>query len=148
VFSSNLPLVEALERGAEVGARSGLRARHVIGGEPKQQWGPVANEKRPVLRTPAPIRNRIGRGRVHPLAQKNDGAGRRARDALAAVDGARRPRPPGQSRPCTGPAMQDEDGFACPITMTFAVVPALRAPAELARRVGALVTATNIRTRA
>ncbi len=34
-------------------------------------------------------------------------------------------------------AMQAEAGFACPITMTFAVVPALRATARAGGRVGA-----------
>ena len=40
-------------------------------------------------------------------------------------------------------AMQAEAGFACPITMTFAVVPALRATPELAREWEPLVTATT-----
>ncbi len=34
-------------------------------------------------------------------------------------------------------AMQAEAGFCCPITMTFAVVPALRATARAGGRVGA-----------
>jgi putative acyl-CoA dehydrogenase len=40
-------------------------------------------------------------------------------------------------------AMQAEAGFCCPITMTFAVVPALRAQAELAAEWEPLVTATT-----
>src|SRR5438046_3953465 len=40
-------------------------------------------------------------------------------------------------------AMQAEAGFACPITMTFAVVPALRAQPELAAEWEPLVTATS-----
>jgi putative acyl-CoA dehydrogenase len=40
-------------------------------------------------------------------------------------------------------AMQAEAGFACPITMTFAVVPALRANAELAAEWEPLVTANT-----
>ena len=40
-------------------------------------------------------------------------------------------------------AMQAEAGFACPITMTFAVVPALRAQPELAAEWEPLVTATT-----
>jgi putative acyl-CoA dehydrogenase len=40
-------------------------------------------------------------------------------------------------------AMQAEAGFCCPITMTFAVVPALRAQAELAAEWEPLVTATS-----
>ena len=40
-------------------------------------------------------------------------------------------------------AMQAEAGFCCPITMTFAVVPALRAQPELAAEWEPLVTATN-----
>ena len=40
-------------------------------------------------------------------------------------------------------AMQAEAGFACPITMTFAVVPALRAQPELAAEWEPLLTATT-----
>jgi putative acyl-CoA dehydrogenase len=40
-------------------------------------------------------------------------------------------------------AMQAEAGFACPITMTFAVLPALRAQPELLAEWGPLVTATT-----
>ena len=40
-------------------------------------------------------------------------------------------------------AMQAEAGFCCPITMTFAVVPALRAQPELAAEWEPLVTATS-----
>ncbi len=40
-------------------------------------------------------------------------------------------------------AMQAEAGFACPITMTFAVVPALRATPALAAEWEPLVTATT-----
>src|SRR4029077_8693797 len=40
-------------------------------------------------------------------------------------------------------AMQAEAGYACPITMTFAVVPALRAQPELAVEWEPLVTATT-----
>jgi putative acyl-CoA dehydrogenase len=40
-------------------------------------------------------------------------------------------------------AMQAEAGFACPITMTFAVVPALRAQPELAAEWEPLVTASH-----
>ena len=40
-------------------------------------------------------------------------------------------------------AMQAEAGFACPITMTFAVVPALRAQPELAAEWEPLITATT-----
>ncbi len=40
-------------------------------------------------------------------------------------------------------AMQAEAGFACPITMTFAVVPALRAQPELAAEWEPLLTATS-----
>ena len=40
-------------------------------------------------------------------------------------------------------AMQAEAGYACPITMTFAVVPALRAQPELAAEWEPLLTATS-----
>src|ERR1700747_614385 len=60
VFSSNLPLTEALERegGGWVRERAAELGR-VIGGEPQMLWGRLANENKPVLRTHDRYGNRI-----------------------------------------------------------------------------------------
>src|ERR1700693_1735205 len=52
VFASNLPLVEAVEReGAGWVSERASALGRVIGGDPQQLWGRLANENRPVLRT-------------------------------------------------------------------------------------------------
>jgi putative acyl-CoA dehydrogenase len=143
VFSSNLPLVEALER--EGGGWATERAATLgqfVGGEPQQYWGRLANENKPILRTHDRYGHRIDEVDFHPAWHKlmqmgienelhslpwtsEEPAAHVARAALYMT------------------AMQAEAGYACPITMTFAVVPALRATPELAREWEPLVTATT-----
>jgi putative acyl-CoA dehydrogenase len=132
VYSSNLPLVEAVAReGADwITARAAELGRFV-GGEPQQSWGRLANENRPVLRTHDRYGNRIDEVEFHPAWHQlmkmgvenelhslpwtsDEPSAHTARAALYMT------------------AMQAEAGFCCPITMTFAVVPALRAQPELA----------------
>jgi putative acyl-CoA dehydrogenase len=143
VFSSNLPLVEALQRegGGWVAERAAALGRFV-GGEPQQSWGRLANENRPVLRTHDRYGNRIDEVEFHPSWHNLMQMG--VEHEL-------------HSLPWTSPepaahvaraglymtAMQAEAGFACPITMTFAVVPALRATPALAAEWEPLVTATT-----
>src|SRR5437660_3437782 len=143
VFSSNLPLVEAVERegaGWVRGSRAELGS--LTGGKRQTVWGRLANENKPVLRTFDRYGNRIDEVEFHPawhqlmkLGVENElhslpwtshePAAHVARAALYMT------------------AMQAEAGFACPITMTFAVVPALRAQPELAAEWEPLVTATT-----
>jgi putative acyl-CoA dehydrogenase len=143
VFSSNLPLVEAVGReGAGWVLERASALGRVIGGEPQQLWGRLANENRPVLRTHDRYGNRIDEVEFHPAWHQlmrlgvehelhslpwtsEEPAAHAARAALYMT------------------AMQAEAGFACPITMTFAVVPALRAQPELAAEWEPLVTATT-----
>jgi putative acyl-CoA dehydrogenase len=132
VYSSNLPLVEAVKReGASwIGERAAALGRFV-GGEPQQSWGRLANENEPVLRTFDRYGNRIDEVEFHPAWHQlmrmgvenelhslpwtcDEPTAHTARAALYMT------------------AMQAEAGFCCPITMTFAVVPALRAQPELA----------------
>jgi putative acyl-CoA dehydrogenase len=143
VFSSNLPLVEALER--EGGGWARERAAELgrfVGGLPQQWWGRLANENRPVLRTHDRYGNRVDEVEFHPAWHNLMKMG--VEHEL-------------HSLPWTSPepashvaraalymtAMQAEAGFACPITMTFAVVPALRAQPELAAEWEPLITATT-----
>ncbi len=143
VFSSNLPLVEALQR--EGGGWAKERAAELgkfVGGKPQQYWGRQANENKPILRTHDRYGNRIDEVEFHPAWHRlmamgvenelhslpwttSEPAGHVARAGLYMT------------------AMQAEAGFACPITMTFAVVPALRATPALAAEWEPLVTATT-----
>src|SRR5439155_4829036 len=67
VYSSNVPLVEAVERegAAWIGARAAALGRFV-GGAPQQSWGRLANENKPVLRTHDRYGNRIDEVEFHP----------------------------------------------------------------------------------
>jgi putative acyl-CoA dehydrogenase len=143
VFSSNLPLVEATRReGANWALQRGVALGQRIGGEPQQCWGRLANENKPVLKTHDRYGNRIDEVEFHPawhklmklgvehelhaLPWRTEQAGAHAARAALYMT-----------------AMQAEAGFACPITMTFAVLPALRAQPELLAEWGPLVTATS-----
>ena len=131
LFDDNLPLVEALTR--EGGGWALERCRQVgaaWGGAPVR-WGFEANEHPPRLRTFDRYGHRIDEVEFHrawhdllglavshelhslPWTSASPGA-HVARTAMYLT------------------AAQPEGGFACPITMTFAAVPALRASPELA----------------
>jgi putative acyl-CoA dehydrogenase len=143
VFSSNLALVEAVEReGAGWVRERAAGLGRLVGGEPQQLWGRLANENRPVLRTHDRYGNRIDEVDFHPAWHKlmkmgvehelhslpwtsEEPFAHTARAALYMT------------------AIQAEAGFACPITMTYAVVPSLRAHPELAAEWEPLVTATS-----
>jgi putative acyl-CoA dehydrogenase len=143
VFSSNVPLTEALER--EGGGWARERAAELgllVGGEPQALWGRLANENEPVLRTFDRYGNRIDEVEFHPawhqlmkLGVENELHSLPWTSAEPAAHVAR--------AALYMTAMQAEAGFACPITMTFAVVPALRAQPELAAVWEPLVTATR-----
>jgi len=143
VYSSNLPLVEAVKReGAGwVSERAAVLGRFV-GGEPQQLWGRLANENPPVLRTFDRYGHRIDEVDFHPAWHQLMTMG---------VENELHSLPWTSSEPFAHTAraalymtaMQAEAGFACPITMTFAVVPALRAQPELAAEWEPLVTAST-----
>jgi putative acyl-CoA dehydrogenase len=143
VFSSNLPLVEATEReGAGWIAERASALGRFVGGEPQQTWGWQANENKPVLHTHDRYGNRIDEVEFHPAWHQLMKMGVehelhalpwRSEEPLAHTARA--------AMYMTG--MQAEAGYACPITMTFAVVPALRAQPELAAEWEPLVTATT-----
>ncbi len=148
VFSTNTPLVEAVEReGAGwVTERASALGRFVgekdgVGGSPIE-WGRLANENKPVLHTFDRYGHRIDEVEFHPAWHQlmrmgvehelhslpwtsEEPFAHTARAALYMT------------------AMQAEAGFCCPITMTFAVVPALRAQPELAAEWEPLVTSTS-----
>ena len=145
VFSDNTPLVEATGReGAAWVLERASALGELIGGEPQQLWGRLANENKPVLRTFDRYGNRIDEVEFHPAWHQLMQLG--VQHELHALPWRE------QDRPATHvaraalymTAMQAEAGFACPITMTFAVVPALRAQPELAAEWEPLVTATDV----
>jgi putative acyl-CoA dehydrogenase len=143
VFSSNLPLVEALERegGGWASERASALGR-LVGGEPQQQWGRLANENRPVLHTHDRYGNRIDEVEFHPAWHELMKLG--VEHELHSLPWTSDEPAPHTARAALYmTAMQAEAGFACPITMTFAVVPALRAQPELAAEWEPLVTATT-----
>ncbi len=145
VFSSNLPLVEAVQReGAGwVSERASELGRFVgAHGGPQHEWGRLANENKPVLRTFDRYGHRIDEVEFHPAWHQLMSMG---------VEHELHSLPWTSDEPFAHTAraalymtaMQAEAGFACPITMTFAVVPALRAQPELAAEWEPLVTATT-----
>jgi putative acyl-CoA dehydrogenase len=143
VFASNLPLVEATQReGASWVAQRASELGVIVGGEPQQLWGRLANENKPVLHTHDPYGNRIDEVEFHPAWHQLMKLG---------VEHELHSLPWTSSEPSAHAAraalymtaIQAEAGFACPITMTFAVLPALRAQPELLAEWGPLVTATT-----
>ena len=142
LFTDNVPLVEALEReGGGWAADRAVEAGAFWGGEP-MAWGERANTHTPVLRTHDRYGNRIDEVEFDPSWHQLMAAG--VRDELHALpwrtdrEGAHVAR----AALYIG-AMQAEAGFACPTTMTFAAVPALRMQPELAAEWEPLLTATT-----
>ncbi|HEY4451399.1 MAG TPA: isovaleryl-CoA dehydrogenase [Solirubrobacteraceae bacterium] len=143
VFASNTPLVEAVQReGAGWVSERASALGRLVGGAPQQEWGPLANQNRPVLRTHDRYGHRIDEVEFHPAWHQLMSMG---------VEHELHSLPWTSTEPFAHTAraamymtaMQAEAGFACPITMTFAVVPALRAQPELAAEWEPLLTATS-----
>jgi putative acyl-CoA dehydrogenase len=143
VFESNTPLVEATEREGAGWVRERASALgKLIGGEPQQQWGRLANENKPILRTHDRFGNRIDEVEFHPAWHKLMALG---------VEHELHSLPWTSSEPFAHTAraalymtaMQAEAGYACPITMTFAAIPALRAQPELAAEWEPLLTSRS-----
>ncbi len=143
VFSSNRPLVEATEREGAGWVRE--RASELglfVGGAPQQLWGPQANENKPVLRTFDRYGHRIDEVDFHPAWHELMRMGvEHELHSLPWIS--EQPYAHTARAALYMTAMQAEAGFACPITMTFAVVPALRAQPELAAEWEPLVTANT-----
>jgi putative acyl-CoA dehydrogenase len=143
VFASNLPLVEAVEReGAGWVSERASALGRFVGGEPQQLWGRLANEHKPSLHTHDRYGNRIDEVEFHPAWHQLMRMG--VEHELHCLPWTSSEPSPHTARAALYmTAMQAEAGFCCPITMTFAVVPALRAQPELAAEWEPLVTATT-----
>jgi putative acyl-CoA dehydrogenase len=143
VYSSNLPLVEAVDReGAGWVTERAAALGQFIGGAPLKDWGRLANENRPILRTHDRYGNRIDEVEFHPAWHKLMTMG--VENELHSLPWTSEEPSPHTARAALYmTAIQAEAGYACPITMTFAVVPALRAQPELAAEWEPLLTATT-----
>jgi putative acyl-CoA dehydrogenase len=143
VFASNTPLVEAVEReGAGAISERASALGRLVGGEPQQQWGRLANENEPVLRTFDRYGHRIDEVEFHPAWHSLMALG--VEHELHSLPWtSEEPAAHAERAALYMTAMQAEAGFCCPITMTFAVVPALRSQPELAAEWEPLVTATH-----
>ena len=131
LFSENRPLVEALEReGAAWAVEQATSLGEQLDGEPAE-WARLANENPPRLRTHDRFGNRIDEVEFHPawhsLLAMSVGHGAHALSWREARDGAQVAR-----AALFYLVAQVEAGHTCPLSMTHAAVPALRAQPELA----------------
>ena len=142
LFQTNRPLVEATEReGAGWILERASSLGRQWGGGPLR-WGYQANENPPRLRTHDRYGNRIDEVEFHPAWHSL---------MALAVEAELHALPWRSSEPGAHAAraalymtaIQAEAGFACPITMTYAAVPALRTEPELAAEWVPLLTATH-----
>jgi len=143
VFESNTALVEATEReGAGWVRERASDLGRLIGGTPQQEWGRLANENKPVLRTFDRFGNRIDEVEFHPAWHQLMQMGV-ANELHSLPWTSEEPAPHTARAALYATAMQAEAGFCCPITMTFAVIPALRAQPELAAEWEPLLMSTS-----
>jgi putative acyl-CoA dehydrogenase len=131
LFTENRPLVSAIRREGAAWAEGRLEAiGHELGGAPLE-WGRLANEHPPVLRTHDRYGHRIDEVEYHPAWHELMGlAVRNGSHALPW----REPGPGAHVARAAQMLMASgvEPGHCCPISMTYAAVAALRRQPELA----------------
>jgi putative acyl-CoA dehydrogenase len=140
LFLENRPLVEALEReGGGWAAESASAFGRFLTGEPLE-WGRLANENPPRLRTHDRFGNRIDEVEFHPAWHSLLNVS--VEHGLHALSW-REPRAGAHvARATLFYLMAEvEAGHGCPISMTHAAVPSLRAQPELAAEWEPLLTA-------
>lgn len=125
-------LIEALHReGAGWAEEQVHTAGRLAGSERAREWGRLANEYPPVLRSHDRAGRRIDEVEFHPACHELLGAAA----GLGLTGGAWREERPGAHavRAATAYAWQQvEPAHMCPVDMTYGVVPALRHAPELA----------------
>ncbi|MGV9455147.1 acyl-CoA dehydrogenase family protein [Streptomyces sp. NPDC003635] len=133
VYTADRTLTEAVERHLDPGlldeARGDLSALgRSAGSEQLQEWGTLANENPPRLRTHDRYGHRVDEVDFHPSWHRLLGKG------VAAGLTAAWSRPGGHVRRAAGFVVwsQVEAGNGCPLSMTHAAVPALRTDPDLA----------------
>ncbi len=132
VFSADAALVEAVSRHDAAWALEPLSALgQRAGGEQAQAWGVAANEFPPRLRTHDRYGNRVDEVEFHPAWHELMTVA--VGEGLHASPWAH-PRPGAHVARAAGfyTWSQVEGGHGCPISMTYAAVPALRAEPALA----------------
>jgi putative acyl-CoA dehydrogenase len=142
LFEDDAVMREGLEREGAGWAHDRLRAAGAFwGGEP-MGWGAQANEHPPVLHAHDRYGHRRDEVEFHPAWHELMRAG--VQHELHALPW-RTDRPGAHVARAAAYvcAIQAEAGFACPITMTFASVPALRAQPDLADEWVPRLTATT-----
>ncbi|NEK60113.1 DNA alkylation response protein [Geodermatophilus sabuli] len=133
-IAGDAALAEACVRHADLATLDSLKALGALAGsEQAQEWGRLANENPPRLRTHDRYGHRVDEVEFHPAwhdlmrtAFEHGLAGAPWSDAA----------PHAHVRRAVGYLgwTQVEMGHACPVTMTYAAVPALRAAPDLAAR--------------
>ncbi|MET8579798.1 acyl-CoA dehydrogenase family protein [Streptomyces collinus] len=141
VFTADRALVEAVERHTAADTLDEVRAElaalgRSAGSAQVQEWGALANEHPPRLRTHDRYGHRVDRVEFHPAWHRMLGKGVSAGLTAAWT------RPAGHVRRAAGFLIwtQVEAGTCCPLSMTHAAVPALRADPELAAEWEPLLT--------
>ncbi|HMJ55093.1 MAG TPA: isovaleryl-CoA dehydrogenase [Polyangiaceae bacterium] len=132
LFETDPTLIEAVEREGAGWAAAELHALGAkVGSEEVIAWGFLANDNPPILHTHDRFGYRIDEVEFHPawhrLLELSVGAGiagRPWRDTRAGAHVAR--------AAASMLASQNEAGHGCPVTMTYASVPALSAAPEIA----------------
>ncbi|HXC76483.1 MAG TPA: isovaleryl-CoA dehydrogenase [Candidatus Acidoferrum sp.] len=143
LFEADAPLREALEREGAGWAHDWVsELGHLAGTEAAIAWGFQANSNPPQLRTHDRFGNRIDEVECHPawhrLMEVAIGHG------LHALPW-REPRPGAHAARAAGFYVwsQVEGGHGCPVSMTYAALPALRKQADLAAEWEPLMTALD-----
>ena len=133
VVATDLPLVEAVTRhGSADGRRRPARARRLAGSAEAREHGRLANRHEPELTPFDRYGNRIDEVRFHPswhwLMERGIGFGLGATPWTS-------DEPHAHVRRAAGfiAWSQTEPGHGCPISMTYAAIPALRADDAIAK---------------
>ena len=133
VFEADLPLREALEReGGDWGVDRVRDIGELAGSAEAIEHGRRAERNEPVLRTHDRYGNRIDAGRARPVVALVLRQAVEREIHVAAVARTRSRAPTSCARRCSFVWAQVESGVMCPISMTYAAVPALREEPELA----------------
>src|ERR671916_127612 len=133
-IAGDAALAEACRRYADAATLDSLKALGALAGsEQAQEWGRLANENPPRLRTHDRYGHRVDEVEFHPAW--HDLMRTAFEHGLAGVPWGS-PEPHAHVRRAVGYLgwTQVEMGHGCPVTMTYAAVPALRAAPELAAR--------------
>jgi putative acyl-CoA dehydrogenase len=141
-YAENRPLVEAVQRFEAGWAEERLSSLGRAATGRPLEWGRLANENPPVLRTHDRYGNRIDEVEFHPAWHEL---------MRVSIENAIHALPWRESRPgahvARGALMiaisQSDSGVGCPISMTYASVPALRAQPEVAAEWEPKLTSTE-----